>query len=323
VGRGTDIRSSSPPAGRFVHTPAGEVVYDPDEQVQHVVRLIFRKFDELGTLHALLRYLRQHNITVGVRLREGPAKGTLEWRRPNRMTLQNMLKHPLYAGAYAYGRRQVDPRKKQPGRPSTGRVMRPCHAYHAFLKEHVPAYITWAQYERNLARLEANRARAETIGAVRHGPSLLAGLVVCGLCGRRMQVRYGGPNTLHSYTCNRLATDYGGDYCQYLPGEPVDAFVRGFGGCATTHAEGTGTGHAFLAILSRRPWVVVTVPTLVLCARLLGWSREEATTSLVTGSVLIPFGRLHTSLSLPPPTAVLHLFPATGGCHDTPQRLCP
>ena len=38
--------------------PADDVVYDPDEQVQHVVRLIFRKFDELGTLHALLRYLR-------------------------------------------------------------------------------------------------------------------------------------------------------------------------------------------------------------------------------------------------------------------------
>jgi DNA invertase Pin-like site-specific DNA recombinase len=82
----------------YVHTPTGDVVYDPDAQVQHVVRLIFRKFDELGTLHALLRYLRQHNITVGVRLREGPAKGILQWRRAKRMTLQNMLKHPLYAG---------------------------------------------------------------------------------------------------------------------------------------------------------------------------------------------------------------------------------
>src|SRR5262249_859707 len=123
------------------------------------------------------------------------------------------------------GRWQVDARKKHPGRPSTGRVTRPRHAYHVLLPDHVPAYITWAQYERNLARLEANRARAETIGAVRHGPSLVGGLVVCGVCGRRMQVRYGGPNALHSYTCNRLATDYGGDYCQYLPGEPVDAFV--------------------------------------------------------------------------------------------------
>lgn len=209
----------------YVHNASGEVVYDPDAQVQHVVRLIFRKFDELGTLHALLRYLVQHDIQLGVRLREGPAKGTLAWRRPNRMTLQNMLKHPLYAGAYAYGRRQVDPRKKQPGRPSTGRVTRPRPAYHALLKEPVPAYITWVQYEQNLARLAANRARAETIGAVRHGPSLLAGLLVCGRCHCRMQVRYGGPRQLHSYPCNRLATNYGGDYCQYLPGEPVDAFV--------------------------------------------------------------------------------------------------
>jgi DNA invertase Pin-like site-specific DNA recombinase len=209
----------------YIRNASGGVVYDPDAQIQHVVRLIFRKFDELGTLHALLRYLVQHDIQLGVRLREGPAKGTLEWRRPNRMTLQNMLKHPIYAGAYAYGRRQVDARKKQPGRPSTGRVTRPHHTYHVLLKEHVPAYITWAQYEQHLARLAANRARAETLGAVRHGPSLLAGLLVCGRCHCRLQVRYGGPRQLHSYTCNRVATNYGGDYCQYLPGEPVDAFV--------------------------------------------------------------------------------------------------
>ena len=59
----------------YVHNASGEVGYDPDAQVQHVVRLIFRKFDELGTLHALLRYLVQHDIQLGVRLREGPAKG--------------------------------------------------------------------------------------------------------------------------------------------------------------------------------------------------------------------------------------------------------
>jgi DNA invertase Pin-like site-specific DNA recombinase len=112
-----------------VHNASGEVVYDPDEQGQHVVRLILRTFDELGTLHALLRSLVQHDMQLGVRVREGPAKGTLEWRRPNRMTRQNMLKHPMSAGAYADGRRQVDARKKQPGRPSTGRVTRPRPAY--------------------------------------------------------------------------------------------------------------------------------------------------------------------------------------------------
>jgi Recombinase len=168
-------------------------------------------------LHALLRYLVQHDILLGVLLREGPTKGTLEWCRPNRMTLHNMLKHPIYAGAYTYGRRQVDPRKHQPGRPSARRVTRPRDTYHMLLKEQVPAYITWTRYERNLARLAANRAHADTIGAVRHGPALLAGLPVCGRCRCCMQLRYGGPHKLHGYTCNRLATNYGGDYCQYLP----------------------------------------------------------------------------------------------------------
>jgi DNA invertase Pin-like site-specific DNA recombinase len=209
----------------YVHHASGEVGYDPDAQVRHVVRLIFRTCEDLGTRHALLRSLVQHDIQLGVRLREGPATGTLEWRRPHRMTRQNLLKHPLYAGAYAYGRRQVDPRKKQPGRRRTGRVTRPRHAYHVLRKDHVPASITWAQYEQHLARLAANRARADTIGAVRHGPSLAAGLLVCGRCHGRMQVRYGGPRQLHRDTCNRLATNDGGNYCQYLPGAPVDAFI--------------------------------------------------------------------------------------------------
>jgi DNA invertase Pin-like site-specific DNA recombinase len=208
-----------------IHDAASAVGYDPEAQVQHVVRLIFRKFEELGTLHGLLRYLVQHDIPLGVRVREGPAKGTLEWRRPNRMPLQKRLKHPRDAGAYAYGRRQVDPRNKHPGRPSMGRVMRPRPASHALLQEHVPAYITWAQYEQHRARLAANRARAETLGAVRPGPSLLAGVLVCGRCPRRMQGRDGGPRHRHSDTWSRVATDYGGDYCQDLPGAPVDAFV--------------------------------------------------------------------------------------------------
>jgi len=209
----------------YVWDHAGEIAFDPDEQVQHVVRLIFRKFDDLGTLHALVRYLVQQGIALGVRQREGPTKGILEWRCPKRTTLQALLRNPLYAGAYAYGRRQIDGRKKQPGRPSSGRVERPPAGYHVLLKEHVPAYISWEQYERNLAHLAANRAHADTIGAVRRGPALLSGLVVCGKCNNRLQIRYGGPRTLHSYVCGRSVIDYGGDYCQYLSGEPIDTFV--------------------------------------------------------------------------------------------------
>jgi DNA invertase Pin-like site-specific DNA recombinase len=209
----------------YVRDTTDEIRFDPDEQVQHVVRLIFRKFDEIGTLNGLLRYLVKQGIELGVRNRQGPVKGSLDWRRPNRMTLQNVLKNPIYAGAYVYGRRQVDTRKKQPGRPSTGRVTCLRHDYHVWIPDHHPAYITWEQYERNLSRLEANRAHADTPGSVRDGASLLAGLLRCGKCGRRMQVRYGGPANGHGYVCNRLATDYGDEFCGYLQGDTLDTFV--------------------------------------------------------------------------------------------------
>ena len=209
----------------YMRDASGEIAFDPDEQVQQVVRLVFRKFDELGTLHALVRYLAQHGIKFGVRLREGPAKGTLEWRSAKRTTVQAMLKNPIYAGAYAYGRSQVDGRRKRPGHPQSGRVYCQPQDYHVLIKDHVPAYITWAYYEQNVARLAANRAHADAMGAVRRGPSLLSGLGVCGKCGQRLSVNYGGPRTLHSYVCGRAVINYGGDYCQYVAGEPIDRFV--------------------------------------------------------------------------------------------------
>ncbi len=210
----------------YVRRASGEVTFDPDEQVQQVVRLIFRKFEELGTLNAVLQYLVRHQIAVGIRVRTGWAKGDLEWHRPNRMTLQNLLKNPIYAGAYAYGRRQVDRRKQHPDRPSTGRVVIDPAKWFVLLQDQFPAYISWEQYERNLARLKANQARADEVGAPRHGPSLLAGLLSCAKCGCRMTVRYSGAAHRHTYLCTRRLTDYGGAICQSLAGPPLDQYVR-------------------------------------------------------------------------------------------------
>lgn len=209
----------------YVRRPSGEVAFDPDEQVQTVVRLIFRQFEQLGTLNAVLRYLVRHEIQLGIRVRAGPGTGDLEWHRPNRMTLQDLLRNPIYAGAYAYGRRQVDPRRQRSGRPHTGRRVIDPAGWLVLLPERLPAYISWEQYERNLARLRANQARAEAIGAVRDGPALLAGLVRCGRCGQRMTVSYSGAGRRHQYVCGRVATDYGGDRCQQLAGPGLDRFV--------------------------------------------------------------------------------------------------
>jgi hypothetical protein len=109
----------------------------------------------------------------------------LEWRQPSRPTLQNLFTNPIYAGAYVYGLRSVDRRRQKPGRPGTGR--RPPHLDNAavVLPDRLPAYITWEQYQRNLAQLQANRAG--WVGAPRAGTALLSGVLVCGRCGLRLR----------------------------------------------------------------------------------------------------------------------------------------
>ena len=211
--------SSALPIG-YVRQTSGEIAFDPDEQVQNIVRLSFRKFEELGTLHAVLQYLVRHEILLGVRERCGETKGRLVWRRPNRMTLQNLLHHPMYAGAYCYGRRQIDPRRKQPGRVSTGRVVCAPEDWQALLRNRVPAYISWETYQANLARLAQNRSLAEFRGSAREGSALLGGLVVCGMCGRRMLVRYRDGHA--SYVCQNFASNYGGASCQHLVGDELE-----------------------------------------------------------------------------------------------------
>ena len=205
----------TPPIG-YIRLTTGEWALDPDEQVQAVVRLIFDQFDREATLHGLLRYLVHHQVRIPVRAAGGPSKGQLEWRRPNRATLQNLLRHPSYAGAYRFGHRPVDPRKKQPGRPTTGKLIRRPEDCLVLIRDRLPAYITWDRFEANQDRLRANRSLPTTAGAPRKGSAMLSGLVRCGRCGRRMVVRYPGPPSRPSYTCTRGAATYGEPICQGL-----------------------------------------------------------------------------------------------------------
>lgn len=211
----------------YARVPGGGLMLDPDEQARDVVRLIFDVFDELGTVSGLLRYLVRHGIRLGFRPHFGPHKGELEWRRPNRTTLNFLLHHPIYAGAYSRGRRPTDPRRKVPGRPATGRVLVPMDQWEVLIPDHLPGYITWERYEANLRRLARNGARAGAMRAARGGDSLLAGLVICGRCGRRMLVAYTTKENGLRYQCQRGALDYAEPRCQSLAGGALDELVAG------------------------------------------------------------------------------------------------
>ena len=212
----------------YVRQLSGKLALDPDEQVQSVVRLIFDQFDRQRSLHGLLRYLVEHKIQMPVRAHGGPNRGQLEWRRPNRVTLQNLLHHPIYAGFYRYGHRATDPRKQQPGRRGTGRTVRAPEQCQVLLPDHCPAYITDERFTANQERLTANRVRGMArgaLGAPRCGPSLLGGLVKCGRCGQSMMIGYTNGSKYLRYSCNRAFVDYAEPVCQSLAGQGLDDLV--------------------------------------------------------------------------------------------------
>ncbi len=211
-----------PPPG-YVVGPDRKLELDPDEQVQQVVRLILERFVVLGSISGVLRHLGQHGIQLPFRPLSGPDRGQLQWHRPHRETVRQLVRNPAYAGAYTWGRYTVDPRRAQPGQRGSGRVRRQPHQCAVLIRDNHPAYISWEQFENNVGRLKQQRTHGPVPGPARTTVAILAGLVVCGQCGCRMQTKY--TRSLR-YVCQRRALDYAGPPCQSLAGAPLEELVN-------------------------------------------------------------------------------------------------
>ncbi len=192
-----------------------KLAIDPDEQVQHAVRLVFEQMERLGSLSAVLRYFHDN----GLRLPWRKTNGRLDWRRAHRQTIRNLLRHPAYAGAYTWGRRQLDPTRAIAGRRGTGRVVLQPEKCAIFLPDNHPAYIDWDCFQRNLQRFSSQRRHGPEPSPQREVVSLLAGRVFCGHCGDHMQTHY-SPRL--RYECARRALDHGEPICGSLPGEMIE-----------------------------------------------------------------------------------------------------
>lgn len=215
----------------YVRDDEGQAQFDPDVSVQERIRLVFRQFAELGSMQKVLRHLVRHQLLLPRRQTSGLYAGETLWKEPSISAINTILKNPAYTGTFAYGRRQADPSRQVPGRPATGRIRQPRAQWLAFVPGAYPAYISWAEYERNQATIAENRQRmAEQLSrkqALRNGAALLTGLVRCGLCGRAMQVAY--KENRFQYSCHVAQGQYGKPNCQYLSGRPIDeAVVQAF-----------------------------------------------------------------------------------------------
>ncbi|MGD8406262.1 MAG: recombinase family protein [Anaerolineales bacterium] len=218
------------PAG-YVYAETGQVVFDPDEQVQAAVGLVFALFDELGTACAVVKHFRIHKLLFPQRYWGGERDGELIWAPLRHSRVINILHNPTYAGAYVYGRTKTRT-KLLPGEPPRikGRTRRVLSEdWPIVIQDAHPAYLTWEQFLRNQHQLDDNRTfRAEDRrGAVREGAALLQGIVLCGQCGRCMTIRYLSLKecTAPSYECVHERKQYLGRSCQSIRGDGIDAAV--------------------------------------------------------------------------------------------------
>src|ERR1019366_5475377 len=193
----------------FVYSANNEPVLDPDKQVQESIRFFFETFRRTASACAVVKAFRQKGLLFPRRLKKGPNKGDLVWAELPHSRALHMLHNPRYTGAFVYGRSRT--RNNPNGGTSYTKLPR---EQWMLLKDAHPGYISWEQYEENLRRFREN---AQAVGAdrrkspPREGPALLQGLVVCGICGSRMTVRYHTrkDRLVPEYVCQRDGIEHG------------------------------------------------------------------------------------------------------------------
>jgi hypothetical protein len=139
-------------------------------------------------------------------------------------SLSQTIRNPIYAGAYAYGRRPVNPKIKYGSSGKRSSPWVPMDQWKVLLHDRVPAYITWEQYLQNQERLRQNRSGPGTPGTPRPGCALLPGLVVCGNCGRHLHVSYRHKN-FTQYGCVWHIVEAREQTCYGMAAAPLDALV--------------------------------------------------------------------------------------------------
>jgi len=172
----------------FVYDDEGRVVLDPDQQVQQAIRTVFETFRRVGSALGVAKHFREHGLRFPRLIRQPGCPVEVGWGDLEHNRVTRILRNPRYAGAFFYGRTRWQ--KKVGG--GWRKKPLPRHEWHTLILDAHPAYITWQDYEENLRRLQENAQLmgVEKRSAPREGPSLLQGLVICGVCGSRMTVGY-------------------------------------------------------------------------------------------------------------------------------------
>ncbi|MGN6176316.1 MAG: recombinase family protein, partial [Streptosporangiaceae bacterium] len=205
----------------YVHDDAGEVVIDPDAEVQAAIADVFAGFAATGSAYGVVAVFAGRRFPL--RAYGGAWAGQLRWGHLTHARVVGVLKNPAYAGAYVHGRygsrRSVD----EDGTVHTMMFERPRAEWPVLIKDHHEGYITWAGYLANEAKLAANRTNT---GArpPREGCALCQGIITCGSCGKPMRANY-HTDQRPAYECSSRADRLTTPTCRSVAAATVDAAV--------------------------------------------------------------------------------------------------
>jgi DNA invertase Pin-like site-specific DNA recombinase len=202
-----------------------KIVLDPDQEVQGAVRALFELFAQENSAYGVVQRFHQLGLVFPRRSYGGAWNGKLIWGRLTHSRVIGVLANPSYAGTYVFGRYQSCKKIDPTGEICSQLRRMPEDQWRLVIPGHHPGYITWDQFVANRRRLTANRTNTEILaGPAREGLCLLHGLLLCGICGRRLTVRYTGNGGLYPiYECNwRSREALPPRHCMSLPAAPLD-----------------------------------------------------------------------------------------------------
>lgn len=205
-----------------------KIVLDPDREVQGAVRTVFELFAREGTAFSVVQRFQELGLRFPRRAYGGAWNGKLIWGRLTHSRVLGILANPSYAGAYVFGRYQSSKEVGPSGEISTRSRPVPQDAWRVMIRDHHEGYIGWDQFAANRHRLASNRTNGERLaGPAREGLCLLQGMLVCGVCGRRLGVRYTGNDGIYPiYQCvwkHREAL--AAKACLSVPADPLDQSI--------------------------------------------------------------------------------------------------
>ena len=198
---------------------------DPDARIRSTIDLIFRKFAELGSVRQVHFWFDQQQIQLPV-ARGAEELREIVWQPARYHAVLSVLKNPVYAGAYAYGRSKTIVRLEGGQKRVRRQPQRRREDWAVLIMDHHESYIDWEVYQNNQTMIAHNdNARGSAVrGSVKHGEALLAGLLRCGHCGAKLLAQYPGPHSIR-YQCSGYLLNREGACCVMFGGLRADRLV--------------------------------------------------------------------------------------------------